>query len=74
MSPSGSSPASPRRSRATPIATSACASGCATALAVPTGPQGSHQLTSMLRADGFAIVTAGEGSALPGDQVVVELA
>jgi molybdopterin molybdotransferase len=42
-------------------------------LAVPTGPQGSHQLTSMLRADGFAIVTAGEGSALPGDQVVVEL-
>jgi molybdopterin molybdotransferase len=41
--------------------------------ATPTGPQGSHQLTSMLGADGFAIVTAGEGSALPGDQVVVEL-
>ena len=36
-------------------------------------PQGSHQLSSMLGADGFAIVTAGEGSALPGDQVVVEL-
>jgi molybdopterin molybdotransferase len=43
-------------------------------LAVPTGPQGSHQLSSMLGADGFAIVTAGNGSALPGDQVVVELA
>jgi molybdopterin molybdotransferase len=42
-------------------------------LAVPTGPQGSHQLSSMLGADGFAIVTAGTGSALPGDQVVVEL-
>ena len=42
-------------------------------VATPTGPQGSHQLRSMLRADGLAIVTAGEGSALPGDQVVVEL-
>jgi molybdopterin molybdotransferase len=41
--------------------------------ATPTGPQGSHQLSSMLGAAGFAIVTAGEGSALPGDQVVVEL-
>jgi molybdopterin molybdotransferase len=42
--------------------------------ATPTGPQGSHQLSSMVGADGFAIVTAGRGSALPGDQVVVELA
>jgi molybdopterin molybdotransferase len=42
--------------------------------ATPTGPQGSHQLSSMVGADGFAIVTAGKGSALPGDQVVVELA
>ena len=41
--------------------------------ATPTGPQGSHQLSSMLGADGFAIVTAGEGNALPGDPVVVEL-
>jgi molybdopterin molybdotransferase len=41
--------------------------------ATPTGPQGSHQLSSMLGADGFAIVTAGEGDALPGDPVVVEL-
>ena len=46
---------------------------CATAWPTLTGPQGSHQLTSMLGADGFAIVTAGEGAALPGDQVVVEL-
>jgi molybdopterin molybdotransferase len=43
-------------------------------LATPTGPQGSHQLSSMLGADGFAIVTAGDGAALPGDLVVVELA
>ena len=64
---------STRRSRATPTATSACACACATASPTPTGPQGSHQLSSMLGADGFAIVTAGEGSALPGDQVVVEL-
>ena len=42
-------------------------------LAVPTGPQGSHQLSSMLGADGFAIVTAGQGAALAGEQVVVEL-
>jgi len=42
--------------------------------ATPTGPQGSHQLSSMVGADGFAIVAAGSGSALPGDQVVVELA
>jgi molybdopterin molybdotransferase len=42
-------------------------------LASPTGPQGSHQLSSMLGADGFAIVSAGTGSALPGDPVVVEL-
>ena len=41
--------------------------------ATPTGPQGSHQLTSMLGADGFAIVTTGEGDAAPGDRVTVEL-
>jgi molybdopterin molybdotransferase len=42
-------------------------------VAVPTGPQGSHQLTSMLSADGLAIVTAGEGTADPGTEVDVEL-
>jgi molybdopterin molybdotransferase len=41
--------------------------------ATPTGPQGSHQLTSMLRADGLAIVTAGDGERQAGDEVEVEL-
>ncbi len=41
--------------------------------ATPTGPQGSHQLTSMLAADGLAIVTAGEGTAERGATVEVEL-
>jgi molybdopterin molybdotransferase len=41
--------------------------------ATPTGPQGSHQLTSMLNADGLAIVTAGEGVAEAGASVEVEL-
>jgi molybdopterin molybdotransferase len=41
--------------------------------ATPTGPQGSHQLTSMLNADGLAIVTAGEGTAANGETVEVEL-
>jgi molybdopterin molybdotransferase len=42
-------------------------------VATPTGPQGSHQLRSMLRADGLAIVTAGEGNAEAGVEVEVEL-
>jgi molybdopterin molybdotransferase len=42
-------------------------------VATPTGPQGSHQLRSMLKADGLAIVTAGEGTAEPGAEVEVEL-
>ena len=41
--------------------------------ATPTGPQGSHQLRSMLRADGLAIVTAGTGDAEAGAMVEVEL-
>ena len=43
------------------------------ARATPTGPQGSHQLTSMLGADGLAIVTAGEGEVAAGASVAVEL-
>ena len=39
--------------------------------ATPTGPQGSHQLSSMLNADGLAIVTAGAGTA--EGEVEVEL-
>ena len=41
-------------------------------LAVPTGPQGSHQLSSMLGADGLAIVPAGTGTMAEGSQVEVE--
>ena len=41
--------------------------------ATPTGPQGSHQLSSMLDADGLAIVIAGEGEAPAGATVAVEL-
>jgi molybdopterin molybdotransferase len=42
-------------------------------LATPTGPQGSHQLSSMLGADGPAVVTAGEGELAAGSEVPVEL-
>ena len=41
--------------------------------ATPTGPQGSHVLTSMLAADGLALVEAGEGVVQPGEAVQVEL-
>jgi molybdopterin molybdotransferase len=39
----------------------------------PTGPQGSHVLTSMLRADALAVIPAGEGEVAAGDRVEVEL-
>lgn len=39
----------------------------------PTGPQGSHVLTSMLRADALAVVPAGEGELAAGERVDVEL-
>jgi molybdopterin molybdotransferase len=41
--------------------------------ASPTGPQGSHQLTSMLGADGLALIPAGDGTMAAGDPVQVEL-
>ena len=41
--------------------------------ATPTGPQGSHQLTSMRGADGLALVTQGDGEVRPGEPVTVEL-
>jgi molybdopterin molybdotransferase len=41
-------------------------------VATPTGPQGSHQLRSMLGADGLAIVTAGSGTLEAGAEVAVE--
>jgi molybdopterin molybdotransferase len=40
--------------------------------AVPTGPQGSHVLTSMLGADGLARIPAGEGDLPAGTEVDVE--
>ncbi len=41
--------------------------------ATPTGPQGSHVLTSMLAADGLALVGAGESAMRRGERVQVEL-
>jgi molybdopterin molybdotransferase len=41
--------------------------------AAVTGEQGSHMLTSMVGADGLALVAPGEGEAKPGTPVVVEL-
>jgi molybdopterin molybdotransferase len=42
--------------------------------AEPTGNQGSHRLTSMLGADGLALIRAGEGEVAAGASVQVELA
>ena len=41
--------------------------------AAPTGPQGSHVLTSMLAADALALVHAGDGALAEGERVPVEL-
>ncbi len=41
--------------------------------ATPTGPQDSHILSSMLGADGLAIVDAGDGEVPAGERVTVEL-
>ena len=40
--------------------------------ATPTGPQGSHQLFSMVGADALAIVPRGEGELPAGTEVEVE--
>jgi molybdopterin molybdotransferase len=42
-------------------------------LAMPTGPQGSHILTSMLGADGLALIPADRGDVAAGERVEVEL-
>jgi molybdopterin molybdotransferase len=42
-------------------------------VATPTGPQGSHVLTSMLGASGLALVPSGEGELEAGTRVEVEL-
>jgi molybdopterin molybdotransferase len=41
--------------------------------AAPTGPQGSHLLTSMLAADALALVPAGDGELRAGERVDLEL-
>ena len=41
--------------------------------AEPTGPQQSHRLTSMLEADGLALIPAGDGELEAGARVVVEV-
>jgi molybdopterin molybdotransferase len=61
----------PRREQAVRVRLSA---GGANWVAVPTkGAQGSHVLTSMLGADGLALIEPGEGEAGVGEQVEVEL-
>jgi molybdopterin molybdotransferase len=39
---------------------------------VPTGPQGSHVLSSLLGADALAIVPRGEGELAAGTEVLLE--
>jgi molybdopterin molybdotransferase len=41
-------------------------------VATPTGPQGSHVLTSMLGADALAIVARGKGEVPAGGEVELE--
>ena len=41
--------------------------------AEPTGPQGSHVLTSMLAADALALVPSGEGPLAAGERVAIEM-
>ena len=41
--------------------------------AMPTGPQGSHMLTSMLGADALARIEPGTGAVEAGERVEVEL-
>jgi molybdopterin molybdotransferase len=41
--------------------------------AEPTGPQGSHVLTSMLGADALALIPSGEGELAAGERVEIEL-
>jgi molybdopterin molybdotransferase len=41
--------------------------------AEPTGPQGSHVLSSMIGAEALAIVPAGDRDLAPGERVAIEL-
>jgi len=62
-------PRNPRREEAVRVRLS----GDGALRATPTGPQGSHQLTSMLGADGLALIPAGDGELAAGESVAVEL-
>jgi molybdopterin molybdotransferase len=62
-------PRNPRREEAMRVRLS----GDGALLATRTGPQGSHQLTSMLGADGLALIPAGDGELAAGEPVTVEL-
>jgi molybdopterin molybdotransferase len=60
----------PRRAQAVRVRLSAGESGFE---ATPTGPQGSHRLTSLLGADALAVIAPGGGSVAAGERVEVEL-
>ncbi len=60
----------PRRAQALRVALEARDDGWH---ATPTGPQGSHQLTSMVGADALALIEPGEGEVSAGDRVDIEL-
>jgi molybdopterin molybdotransferase len=64
-------PRTPGRDEAVRVRLSPAADGVLEA--TPTGPQGSHVLTSMVGADGLALVLAGDGDVPPGTIVDVEL-
>ena len=63
---------SARPSPASPTARRRCGSALDDGRALPTGPQGSHQLHSMLGADALAIVPRGEGELPAGAEVEIE--
>jgi molybdopterin molybdotransferase len=60
----------PQRDQAVRVRLSHTDAGLA---AEPTGAQGSHMLTSMLGADGLAMVRRGDGELAAGERVEVEL-
>jgi molybdopterin molybdotransferase len=60
----------PRRDQAVRVTVRSAPNG--TLLARPTGPQGSHVLTSLLDADALAMIPAGEGELAAGAVVALE--
>jgi molybdopterin molybdotransferase len=63
-------PRNPRREEAVRVRLEATEDGWR---ATPTGPQGSHVLTSMLGAEALARIERGEGTVEPGERVEIEL-